>query len=195
MFSACTLGSASEAQQIYRWTDQNGKVHFGNQPPQGAMAPQARGREKSSAEIECETAAKQRCHKYLDRWGDWYNSEAYRDCFALNTEKCEKIRVEARPTPAPKRFISTPTLSVEPSAGEMLRCEMRCLDKCQGEVEIRSDRVLKKGENYGTDRYEMSVQPNKAGTAFCTASTASPDVQLVLSVLRNGLVISTVEGQ
>lgn len=188
--------SAVGAQQIYRWTDENGKVHFGNQPPAGTKDLEAKDRAKSEIEMECEAAVKEECQKYVKKYGKWQDSETYRDCVAEHSEACTRLQAKAKPTAARERFISTPTLAFDPSLGDSLRCEMRCpTNRCRGQVEIRSDRVLKKGENLGLDQYTMEAKPPQAGSAFCAVSTPSDDVQLVLSVVRGGSVTSRVEAQ
>jgi hypothetical protein len=191
----CLCAAAVNAQQIYRWTDETGKVHFGNQPPPGTKNLEAKDREKGEIEIECEAAVKDECQDYIKKYGKWQDSEAYRDCLERRSEACAHFQPRAVPTKARERFISTPTLAFDPALGDSLRCEMRCPNRCRGQVEIRSDRVLKKGENYGIDRYAMEMKPQQAGSAFCTVSTPSEDVQLVLSVLRDGGVTAVVEGQ
>lgn len=192
---ALAWATALEAQQIYRWTDANGKVHFGNQPPPGTKNVVARGREPSALEVECEAEVRSECQQYVARFGKWQDSETFRDCMARGREACLKLKPRAQPTRAAERFISTPTLRFDPTLGDSLLCEMRCPDKCRGQVEIRADRVLKKGENYGTDRYAMEVTPPQAGSAFCAVSTPSEGVQVVLSVRRNGAVEAVVEAQ
>lgn len=191
----CTGGSSAEAQQIYRWTDETGKVHFGNQPPPGQKNVETKGREQSGTELECEGEVRKECQEYVRRYGKWQDSEVFRDCVAGGMEVCMKFKPKAKPTEAAARFISTPALPFDPVLGDSLLCEMHCPDKCRGQVEIRADRVLKKGENYGTDRYTMEVKPQQAGSAFCSVSTPSSGVQLVLSVRRNGSVARTVEAQ
>ncbi len=188
-------GSVVSAQQIYRWTDESGKVHFGNQPPPGSKNLETTGRERGEVELECEAAAKGACQQYVDKYGKWWDSEAYRRCLEQGREKCAQLAPKVRPTQAPERFISTPTLAFDPQLGDALQCEMLCPTRCRGKVEIRTDRVLKKGENYGSDRYAMEVKPPQAGSAFCSVSTANENVQVVLSVRRNGAVTATVEAQ
>lgn len=192
---AGALGGEAGAQQIYRWTDETGKVHFGNQPPPGTKNLEAKDREKSDTEMECEGEVRGKCQEYVRRYGKWQDSEVYRDCVAGGMEVCMKYKPRAKPTEAASRFISTPTLPFDPVLGDSLLCEMHCNDKCRGQVEIRADRVLKKGENLGSDRYSMEVKPQQAGSAFCSVSTPSPGVQLVLSVKRKGGTAATVEAQ
>ena len=187
--------SAAGAQQIYRWTDGTGNVHFGNQPPPGTKNIEAKDRERSGLELECEGEVKNKCQEYVRKYGKWQDSEVYRDCLSRGMEVCMKFKPRAKPTEASARFISTPTLPFDPTLGDSLLCEMHCPDKCRGQVEIRADRVLKKGENYGTDRYSMEVKPQQSGSAFCSVSTPSAGVQLVLSVRRNGSIAATVEAQ
>ncbi|MEO8601246.1 MAG: DUF4124 domain-containing protein [bacterium] len=191
----CGGVSTAGAQQIYRWTDESGKVHFGNQPPPGTKNVEAKDRERSAVELECEGTVKSECGEYVRKYGKWQDSEVYRDCLEQRMEICLKFKPRAKPTEASERFISTPTLPFDPSLGDSLLCEMRCPDKCRGRVEIRADRVLKKGENYGVDRYAMEVKPQQAGSAFCSVSTPSSGVQLVLSVRRNGSAAAVVEAQ
>jgi hypothetical protein len=191
----CVGVSAASAQQIYRWTDDSGKVHFGNQPPPGTKNIEAKDRERSGIELECEGEVKNECQEYVRKYGKWQDSETYRDCLERGMEVCVKFKPRAKPTEASARFISTPTLPFDPDLGDSLLCEMHCPDKCSGQVEIRADRVLKKGENYGTERYTMEVKPQEAGSAFCSVSTPSPSVQLVLSVRRKGSTAATVEAQ
>jgi glutaredoxin len=38
---ACALLASASAQEVYRWTDKNGKVHYGDQPPPEADAKAA----------------------------------------------------------------------------------------------------------------------------------------------------------
>lgn len=199
---ACAVGgticvgvSAAGAQQIYRWTDDTGKVHFGNQPPPGTKNVEAKDRERSSIELECEGEVRNECQAYVHKYGKWQDSEVYRDCVTQGMEVCVKFKPRAKPTEASARFISTPTLPFDPGLGDSLLCEMHCPDKCRGQVEIRADRVLKQGENYGTESYTMEVKPQQAGSAFCSVSTPSSGVQLVLSVRRNGKPAATVEAQ
>ena len=189
------FSSAAVGQQIYRWTDDNGKVHFGNQPPASAKQASTSSRKRSSVEMECEAGVKSKCQAYVKKFGKWHTSKAYRVCVEQGKESCARMRPVIKPTAAPDRFVSTPTLQFNPTLGDSLKCEMRCPTKCRGKVEIRSDRVLKKGENYGTEHYTMEVKPRKAGVASCTASTPSTEVQLVLSVLRDGVATTVVEGQ
>jgi len=192
----CALPGTAPAQQIYKWTDADGKVHFGNQPPPDAKNAVARGREQTEVEVECETEVRAECQEYVDAYGKWQHSEAYRNCMERGRAACLKFKPRAQPTRAAERFISTPALKFDPSLGDSLLCEMRCPSKsCRGQVEIRADRVLKKGENLGSDRYEMEVKPQAAGSAFCSVSTPSEAVELVLSVRRNGSVAAVVEAQ
>lgn len=192
---ALGLAGAASGQQIYRWTGPDGKVHFGNSPPPGTKDLEAKGTEKSDMQMQCEAAVKKDCEDYVKKFGKWRNSETYRDCSEAGAEQCERFAARAQPTQAAERFISTPTLRFDPTLGDSLTCEMRCNGHCRGQVEIRSDRVLKKGENYGNDRYTVEVRPRDAGSAFCGVSTPSDHVLLVLSVLRDGRVKDTVEGQ
>jgi len=185
----------SGAQQIYQWKDDTGKVHFGNQPPPGTKNVETRGTELSGAEAECDGEVKKDCQEYVHKWGKYQDSEVYRDCLAQRMEVCLKYKPRAKPTEASARFISTPALPFDPTLGDSLLCEMRCPNNCRGQVEIRADHVLKKGENYGTDRYAMEVTPQQAGSAFCSVSTPSTGVQLVLSVRRSGSVSAAVEAQ
>ena len=186
---------SASAQQIYRWTDETGKVHFGNQPPAGTKNVVAKDRPRSEVELACEGEVREDCQEYVDKFGKWQHSEAYRNCMERGREACMKFKPRAQPTRASERFISTPTLPFDPSLGDSLLCEMRCPTKCRGQVEIRAERVLKKGENFGIDRYRMEVTPKQAGSAFCSVSTANDGVQLVLSVQRNGSAAATVEAQ
>jgi len=185
----------AEAQQIYRWTDENGTVHFGNQPPPDAADVEARGRKKSGIEVECETAAKKACGEYLDRYGRWYNSEAYRDCVSYNVNRCQKYKPKAKPTKARQRVISTAAVKYDPKLGDSLRCEMSCPKNCRGKVEILSNRVLKKGENLGSANYVVEVEPSDSGSAYCKVSTRNKDVSLRMSVVRKGDVVDSTEAQ
>jgi Domain of unknown function (DUF4124) len=191
----CLGQTGARAQQIYRWTDASGQVHFGNQPPPGSKHLEAKDRARTEFEIACDAVVREKCQDYVDKYGKWQSSEAYRDCVERNRETCARLQPHVQPTPARERFISTPALPFDPLQGESLLCEMRCPDRCRGQVEIRSDRVLKKGENYGIDRYTMEVKPQQAGSAFCSVTTPNDDVQLVLSVMRDGSATAVVEGQ
>jgi glutaredoxin len=56
---AFLAASAAAAQGIYRWTDADGKVHFGSNPPPGAKANEVRSRVNAySAPAETQPAAK-----------------------------------------------------------------------------------------------------------------------------------------
>jgi hypothetical protein len=193
--SFCLVGSAVDAQQIYRWTDANGKVNFGNQPPSGAKGVEAKDREKSETTIECEKTVKKKCQQFVKVYEDWMDSDAYRECFAAGQEECARWQPKVQPTQGRQRVVSTPTLPFDPTVGDSLLCEMRCRPNCRGQLEIRADRVLKTGENLGSDSYSMQVKPPKAGSAYCTASTRNENVQLVLSVMRGGTATAMVEAQ
>ena len=189
------LHTATSAQQIYSWTDASGQVHFGNQPPPGAKGLEAKDREKSESVLECEAEVRAKCQDYIKKHGKWQHSDAYRDCLDRYKETCDQFHARARPTQGRERVVWTPSLSFDPGLGDSLLCEMRCRTRCRGQVEIRADRVLKKGENYGSDRYTMEFKPLQGGSAYCTVSTRNENVQLALSVLRNGSTVSRVEGQ
>lgn len=102
---AGALGGEVGAQQIYRWTDETGKVHFGNQPPPGTKA-EAKDREKGEVEIECESTVKAECQRLQKKYGKWAHSEAYRECVDEGTEKCATLKPRAKPTVARERFVS-----------------------------------------------------------------------------------------
>jgi hypothetical protein len=191
----CLLAGTAEAQQIYRWTDTNGQVHFGNQPPAGAKGIEAKDREKSETTLECEAEVREKCQDYIKKYGKWQHSEAYRDCLERYRETCEQYQAKAKPTQGRERTVSTPTLSFDPGLGDSLLCEMRCRSRCRGQVEIRTDRVIKKGENYGSDHYSVEIKPPQSGSAYCAVSTRNDNVQLALSVVRNGNTVALVEGQ
>lgn len=191
----CCTAATARAQQIYRWVDANGKVHFGNQPPPGAKGVEAKEPEKSEMALACEATARQECQKYLKKYGKWQRSEAYRDCLERAQENCDEFQVKAKPTMGRERVVSTPSLPFDPGLGDLLRCEMNCRTRCRGDVEIRTDRVIKKGENYGSEHYSMEVKPLQSGTAYCAVSTRNDNVQLVLIVKRNGDIKASVEGQ
>ena len=55
--------------------------------------------------------------------------------------------------------------------------------------------MLKRGENYGNQRYSIEVKPDAVGSAFCSVTTTNTDVLLVLGVMRDGRVTRTTEAQ
>lgn len=189
------MASATYAQQIYRWTDASGQVHFGNQPPAGAKGIETKDRGKSESALECEAEVREKCQDYIKKYGKWQHSEAYRDCLERHQEACNQYQAKAKPTQGRERTVSTPTLPFDPGLGDSLLCEMRCRSRCRGQVEIRTDRVIKTGENYGSDHYKVEIKPPQSGSAYCSVSTRNDNVQLALSVVRNGNTVALVEGQ
>jgi hypothetical protein len=197
------LASALSAQQVFRWTDEQGNLHFGDQPPPNAKGLEARSSAKSEGQIECEAAVRQQCFAEDHRLEKWnpdsrqWRSELLRRCLDTGVEECKEKLQTAKPkaTEGAQRYIATATLQVDPSAGESLKCEMTCKSNCRGALEIRTDRVLKRGENYGGVKYSIEVKPERSGAAFCSVNTTSNDVVLVMAVVQDGKVKRTTEAQ
>jgi hypothetical protein len=191
------------AQQIFSWTDDKGTIHFGDQPPSNAKGLEAKTTAKSDAEMACETAVREECFRDNKRTEKFnpdsrgWRSEALQRCLDRGIDACEEKLIAAKPKPTEgtQRYIATATLHFDPAAGESLKCEMRCHSNCRGPVEIRTDRVLKRGENYGMQIYAVEVKPDAAGSAFCSVTTTNNDVALVLVVVRDGHVARTTEAQ
>jgi hypothetical protein len=191
------------AQQIFRWTDEAGTIHFGDQPPPNAKGLEAETAAKTQAQMECEAAVRQKCFdekKFLEKSNpnsrSWVVDNLNR-CLDRGSELCEETLRQSKPQPTQRaqRYIATATLHFDPAAGESLKCEMRCHSNCRGPLEIRTDRVLKRGENYGSQKYSIEVKPEAEGSAFCSVTTNNDDVQLVLGVVQDGRVTRTTEAQ
>jgi len=46
------VAAAAYAQQVYRWTDKNGKVQYGSNPPPGVAAKAVKGTTNSSVPLQ-----------------------------------------------------------------------------------------------------------------------------------------------
>jgi hypothetical protein len=191
------------AQEIFRWTDEAGTIHFGDQPPPNAKGLEAKTSAKTQAQMECEGAVRQKCFevkKSVEKWNPdsrRWTMDALNSCLERGIDLCEEKlqQVKPQPTQRAQRYIATATLHFDPAAGESLRCDMRCSSNCRGPLEIRTDRVLKHGENYGGQKYSIEVKPEAEGSAFCSVTTNNDGVLLVLAVVRDGSVVRSTESQ
>jgi hypothetical protein len=191
------------AQQIFRWTDEAGTIHFGDQPPPNAKGLEAKTSAKTQPQMECEGAVRQKCFqekKFFEKSNpdsrSW-TADILSRCLRRGGDECEEKLSQSKPEPTqrPERYKATATLHFDPAAGESLSCEMRCSSNCSGSLDIRTDRVLKHGQNYGNQKYSIEVKPEAEGSAFCSVTTNNDDVLLVLGVVRDGRVTRSTEAQ
>jgi Domain of unknown function (DUF4124) len=192
----CSLGfGAAEAQQIYRWTDAQGKAHFGNVPPPDAQQVETKGRAKTEAEHDCEAAADRQCRRDMQvlnsAFHDMVPTTAIRDCLAEYTANCAR-RSERRAdqTGAARHALVTPRIRFDPTAGDRLACRMRCTTKCSGSIEILDLDSLARGENRGALEHAVFYVPTAGGSAYCRATTAATDATVELTLARGATVLA-----
>jgi len=194
------VGTA-QSQQIYRWTDADGKAHFGNQPPPDAKQVESRERPKTDAERECEAAADRQCRrdiKFLNTvFDDAVPTTVVRDCIAEYTANCSNL---SKPKPQARKAsvrhtLVTPRVKFDPAAGDQLVCRMKCGGKCTGSVEIWDLDSLARGENPGAVEYSVAYVPKAAGSAYCRATTMAPDSTIELTLARGGAVVARAQAQ
>ena len=184
----------SDAQQIYRWTDERGKTHFGNSPPPDAKDIQAKDRAHSQAELDCEGAARRQCRRdlnMLDSVFDDVPTTLIRECMAEYTRNCANFSKPKPPGTAVQRTLVTARLRFDPTAGERLVCSMTCPTKCTGSVEIWDVDNLARGENPGAPEYSVRVTPTSAGSAYCRSTTTDTGGTIVLNLMRGDAVVAS----
>lgn len=119
------IGLSAEAQQIYRWTDEQGKAHFSNSPPPNAKDVQTNDRAQSQAELDCEAAARRQCRrdmKTLDDVFDDVPTTLIRDCMEEYTRNCANFsKPKPRGTPSQHTLV-TPRVRFDQATGDHLVC-------------------------------------------------------------------------
>jgi len=87
------------AQEIYKWTDENGNLHFGTAPAGTVKGLQAENRKKSAAELECEVSARRDCGREIEARnpsGDALSPNAMTECVEEHLKTCASL---SKPTP------------------------------------------------------------------------------------------------
>ncbi|MDX2169172.1 MAG: DUF4124 domain-containing protein [Deltaproteobacteria bacterium] len=197
--TAVGFSAGASAQEIYKWTDAEGKVHFGNAPPPGARDVAANGGgEVSSAEAACQAKARQACTR---QYGTTFersvkgSSESERYCRESQYQTCMQY-ARVRPTaPKPMKTLVTERLSYDPQTGDHLVCQMTCPTDCTGSLEIWGAENLARAENPGSRDYTVRVTPNAPGSAYCRSSSQDTRASIVLNLMRGDAVVASATGK
>ncbi|MFN8644211.1 MAG: DUF4124 domain-containing protein [Candidatus Binatia bacterium] len=197
LFLLCALGSGVvEGQQIYRWTDAEGKAHFGNVPAPGARQVERKGRERSQVEIDCAAAADRQCRKDVKLLNalldDRVPTTAVRDCLAEYTANCvSRAEVLAGSGPESHYTLETTRLPFNPGAGDRFVCRVFALGRRQrASVEVRDSGVVTKRDCY-EDGCFLEYQPRRPGSAYCRVTTAASGLSIDAIVTRDGAIVAS----
>jgi hypothetical protein len=202
--SALALGlwaDNSPAQQIYKWTDAEGKTHFGNAPPPGAKDVASNGGGDTSAvEAECQAKARRDCDR--DDYGTTFDrsvhgapTEMQRRCREQSVRYCLQNASRRPGTPKPMRTLVTARLAYDPKTGDHLVCQMTCPSNCTGSLEIWGADNLARAENPGSKDYTVRVTPDAPGSAYCRSSSQDTRATIVLNLMRGDAVVASAAGK
>jgi hypothetical protein len=187
------------AQQIYKWTDAQGKVHFGNAPPPDAKDIASDG-SASRIEAECQAKAKRSCERdssTFDRSVNGPSTDVARRCREQMTASCVQNATNrnSRVAPPTQRTLVTERVSFDPKTGDHLVCHMTCPSDCTGSLEIWGAENLARAENPGSKDFTVRVTPSSAGSAYCRATTAETRGAIVLNLMRGEAVVASAAGK
>ncbi len=191
-------GEPSGAQQIYKWTDAQGKTHFGNAPPQDAKDVASDSNSASSQlEAECQALAKRRCEREGSTFERSVNgsTEATRQCRESSFNMCLRDAGRRGRTPASQRTLVTARLSFDPQSGDHLVCQMTCPTDCTGSLEIWGNENLARADNPGSRDFTVRVTPSAAGSAYCRTTTTDTRGAIVLNLMRGDTVVASAAGK
>lgn len=192
--------AAAPAQQIYKWTDAQGKTHFGNAPPPDAKDVASNGGAASGVEAECQAKARRACDREdygttFDRSVKGAPTEMQRRCREQSVRTCLEYASRRPATPKPARTLVTARLSYDPKSGDHLVCQMTCPSNCTGSLEIWGAENLARAENPGSKDYTVRVTPTAPGTAYCRSSSQDTRAAIVLHLMRGDTVVASAAGK